>query len=70
MLNTYLTPALFFFALYTSLFQSYQQVVIPVKNAAGTVQESAWIIVPSFICFGYVIIVSVMIGICINKTAK
>jgi chitin synthase len=37
LLNTYLTPALFFFALYCSTFQSYQQIVTPVKNADGVI---------------------------------
>jgi cellulose synthase/poly-beta-1,6-N-acetylglucosamine synthase-like glycosyltransferase len=69
-LNTYLTPALFFFALYTSVFQTYQQIVIPQRTAAGTIIISGWIIVPSFVCLGYITILTVMIGVCVNKSAK
>lgn len=63
MFSTYLGPCIFFFALYTATFETYNKFQPPQDFIRG----SPWVLIPAFICMGYLGAVFGLIVISLHK---
>jgi hypothetical protein len=63
MFSTYLGPSIFFFALYTATFETYNKFQPPKDFIRGT----PWVLIPAFICMGYLGAVFGLIVLSLHK---
>lgn len=65
-INTYLGPSIFFFALFTATIETYNKFQPPKDFIRGT----PWVLVPAFICLGYLGAVLGLIVMSLHKKAN
>jgi hypothetical protein len=66
MINTYFGPAIFFFALYTSINETY----LKLKPPTDYIRSEPWILIPASICLFYLAAVIGLIIISLHKKAN
>lgn len=65
-INTYFGPAIFMFALFTSTHEAYAKILPP----EDFIRSEPWVILPGFLCFGYVGTILALVIICLQKKAS
>lgn len=66
MLNTYFSPSVFLFALFTATHEAYTKFNPP----KDYIREDPYILIPAFLCFGYILTLGILVIMSLHKRAN